>query len=248
MLIMIKPKQILAAVLLSILAAVSCTSSALASQATSSHYGVSEVEFGAGGELNACSSAYCAKLSAGETGIGNTKSASFQVQGGLNSEREPLLAVAVTGSPIDLGIIDATATSSGSTTFNVKSYLASGYTVSVSGQTPSSANGHVLTPMASADIARPGLEQFGINLRQNTTPAIGADPVQVPSSVFSFGAAATGYNTANNFKYVNGDTIAQSGSSSGETDYTMSMIANVATTTPSGVYGGRLILNVIPTF
>jgi hypothetical protein len=245
---MIKLKQIVAALVLSVLTALSYTPAVLATQATSTNYGVSEVQFGTGGELHACSTTYCARQSAGDLTTGNTKSASYQAQGGLTTQRDPLLEVSVTGGVINLGDLSPITTASGSTTFSVKTYLASGYNAYIDGTSPKTSAGHVLTPMSSAAASTQGLEQFGINLRLNTTPAVGADPVQVPSSTFSFGAAAAGYNTVNNFKYVAGDIIAQSTSSSGETDYTMSMIANIATTTPGGVYGGRLVINVIPTF
>ena len=150
---------------------------------------------------------------------------------------------------INLGDLATTSTGSGTTTFNVKSYLASGYNVYIDGTSPkSSSSGIPLTTMSTAATSQAGIEQFGINLRQNTSPAIGADVVQVPSNIFSFGAPTTAYGTVNNFKYVAGDVIARSTSSSGETDYTMSMIANIATTTRSGIYSGRLVINVIPTF
>jgi hypothetical protein len=94
-----------------------------------------------------------------------------------------------------------------------------------------------------------GSEQFGINLVHNTSPAsFGANPVQVPSSAFSFGAAAPGYNTPNQYKYVPGDTIAYSNSSSGETDYTISYIYNISVITPGGTYGFNDVLVATATF
>ena len=44
------------------------------------------------------------------------------------------------------------------------------------------------------------------------------------------------YSLANNYKYVKGDTIAGSASSSSETDYTISYIFNVSPVTPGGTY------------
>jgi hypothetical protein len=72
--------------------------------------------------------------------------------------------------------------------------------------------------------------------------------VEVPSSTYSFGAAATGYNTPCQFKYVNGDTVAQSTKSSGETDYTISYIFNISATTPGGVYTMQHVLVATSTF
>lgn len=245
---MIKPKQILAMLSLSILTALSYTPTVWATQANSTNYGVSEVQFGSGGILRACSTAYCAKQSAGELTVGNTKSTNYQAQAGQNTDRNPFLDVIVPGGTIAMGDLTPTTTGFGSTTFSVRTYLASGYNVYIDGTSLRNSSGHVLTAMATATASQQGIEQFGINLRQNTTPAVGSDVVQVPSSTFSFGAPATGYDTVNNFKYVAGSVIASSASSSGETDYTMSAIANVATTTNGGTYGGRLSVNVVPTF
>jgi hypothetical protein len=245
-----KYRRIVAALMLSVLLVFASTPLvSAANQASSTNYSVSEVQFGIGGALNACSTTYCAKQSAGELAVGNTKSTNYQAYGGLNSEREPFLAVNVSAATLSLGTLTSSTVASASTTFSVSSYLSSGYVVTISGTTPTNnSTHHALTPMATAGPAIAGTEQFGINLRLNTSPAIGADPVQVPSSAFSFGTPATAYNTVNYFKYVAGDTIAKSNSTSGETDYTMSMIADVATTTGGGSYNGRLVINVVPTF
>ncbi len=246
--LMIKTKQIVAALVLSVLSALSYTLTVMATEANSTNYGVSEVHFGNGGDLRLCSTTYCAKQSSGELTVGVAGSSTYKTQAGSNTNREPFLEVNVTGGVVNLGELTPTTTGSGSTTFSVKTYLASGYNVYLDGSSPTSKGGHVLTPMASVASSQVGVEQFGINLRLNTVPAVGADVVQVPSGTFSFGAPVAAYNTVNNYKYVAGDAIAQSLSSSGETDYTMSMIANITTITPASVYGGRLSINVVPTF
>jgi hypothetical protein len=173
----------------------------------------------------------------------------YRAVAGANTNREPMLEVIVPGGTVNLGELATDSTASGSTAFSIKTYLASGYNVSVDGTSLKNAgSGHLLAPMSTAAAAQPGVEQFGINLRDNSSPDVGSNPVQIPDNSFSFGTWADGYGTVNNYKYVAGQTIAQSASSSGQTNYIMSMIANVATTTPAGAYGGRLILNVIPTF
>jgi hypothetical protein len=127
-------------------------------------------------------------------------------------------------------------------TFRVLNYTSYGYVVNIIGSPPTN-SGHALAAMSSTAASSPGTEQFGINLVANTSPAtFGADPVQVPSSTFSFGEAATNYNTANNYRYVSGEAIATGPKSSGETDFTISYIVNVATDTPGGQYGGNQVL------
>lgn len=210
-----------------------------AQQSSSPTYQVNEVFFGTGGELNACSGTYCSKQSAGELTVGNTKGTAFQAQAGFNTDRTPWLEVDVTKSAVNLGDITPTSTGYDYAAFTVKSYLAYGYVVQIYGSAPTN-SGHVIPPLATASAVNPGTEQFGINLRDNTAPNIGADPVQRPdgsfSGAYSFGNYVSGYNTPDSYKYVSGDTIAESLSSSGYTDYTISYIMNITAITPGGTY------------
>ncbi len=143
-----------------------------------------------------------------------------------------------------------TATTTG--TFSVESYLADGYIVTTDANPPKmgSYTMHALTTPTSSNNSQ---EQFGMNLVANTTgcgaPAnFGASPVQVPTSSFSFGYAAANYNTCGKFTYNNGDTIAASNSSSGETDYTISYIFNTTPLTPGGIYSFNDVLVATGTF
>lgn len=218
-------------------------------QSASSSYKVEESFFGTGGELDASSSNYKAKQSAGELTAGNAASNNYQFQGGFNTSDEPVLEFAVNGGTYDLGILDASVTGAVMATFTVRNYLSSGYVVKVNGSTPSLSDGtHNLSAMSAAASSDPGTEQFGVNVVDNGNPDIGASPTQVPDGTFAFGNAITGYDTPNMFKFVDGDTIAFSAKSSGQTNYALSIIANVARETPAGQYGGKLNVQVIPTF
>jgi hypothetical protein len=224
---------------------------AAAQQSSSSHYAVNEVFFGSGGELQACSSHYCSKQAAGELAIGNMKSSNYQVQGGFNTSDIPILELAVSGGTYDLGTLDAAVTHGAQATFTVRNYLSSGYVVRLAGALPgmtSGANSHTLSAMSTSTTSNVGSEQFGVNLRANTSPSIGADVQQLPDTSFGFGVPATGYGTLNNFKYVDNDVIASSPKSSGTTLYTLAMIANITTSTPAGSYTGHLSVIVVPTF
>lgn len=226
--------------------------SAVSPQASSSHYQVNEVFFGAGGDLNDCSSHYCAKESAGETGVGTTSSSHFTAHGGFNTDRTPYLQFLVTGTNTDIGGLSTGSTSTTTGTFSVKNYLSSGYSV-VTVASPPINNSYTMHNLTSPTASSAGTEQFGINLVANTgctgiAGTLGANPVQVPSSTFSFGAAAAGYNTACLFKYVPGDTIADSTKSSGETDYTISYIYNISNLTAGGVYTFNDVLVATATF
>ncbi len=221
---------------------------ASAAQSSSSNYQVNEVFFGAGGALHVCSSNYCAKESAGETGVGSTSSSNYKAHGGFNTDRMPFLQFVVNGTNTDIGVLSTSSTATTTGTFSVKNYLSSGYQV-VTVSNPPQYNTYTMHNLTSPSASVPGTEQFGINLVHNTSPtSFGANPAQVPSSAFSFGQAASGYNTANQYKYVPGDTIAYSNSSSGETDYTISYIYNISNITPGGTYDFKDILVATATF
>lgn len=218
-------------------------------QSTSPNYKVNEYFFGTGGNLSANSTNYQAKESAGEMTVGNSSSANYQFNAGFNTSDTPLLELAVNGGTYDMGTLNASITGTAVASFTVRNYLSSGYVVVLNGIAPTSADGlHTLTAMSTATTSSPGTEQFGVNLVANTNPVIGSNPGQVPNSTFSFGTPTASYSTPNNFKFVDGDTIAMSSKSSGQTNYALSMIANVTRTTPDGQYGGSLQLQVIPTF
>jgi hypothetical protein len=219
-------------------------------QSTSTNYKVEESFFGTGGELDASSTNYKAKQSAGELTVGNAASTNYQFYGGFNTTNDPLLEFAVNGGTYDLGNIDSSITGSAVATFSIRNYLSSGYVVLVHGSPPTTVFGssHTLSPLATSTPSQAGVEQFGINLVNNAVPDIGADPSQLPDVTYGFGAAASGYDTADLFKFVDGDTIAFSNKSSGQTNYALSIIANVDRSTPAGQYGGRLNIQVVPTF
>ncbi|HSX36834.1 MAG TPA: hypothetical protein VLG13_01805 [Patescibacteria group bacterium] len=226
---------------------------AAASQSSSASYQLNEVFFGSGGSLSSCSASYCTKQSAGETGVGNTSSADYQAQAGFNTDRTPYIQMLVNTTSIDLGVLHSGVTSTASATFSVKTYLASGYVVTTA-STPPKNGSYTLAAPSSPTASNPATEQFGINLVANNAcgggmpGSLGSNPVQVPSSVYSFGAAASGYNTACQFKYVNGDTVASSSKSSGETDYTISYIFNITGLTAGGTYTMNHVLVATSTY
>jgi hypothetical protein len=228
----------------------STNSLAYANQASSANYGVDEVFMGAGGELNACSATYCAKQSAGEIAAGNTAGNLFRAQAGFNTDRYPYLAFSVASSTADLGTLSTAGTAYTTGTFAVKTYLANGYVVQLASDPPTNiTGGHQLAGMTSPDTPSVGDEQFGINLVANTNPAtFGAPPVQVPDNTFSFGTVASDYGTPDNYKYVKGDTIASSATSTGETDYTISFIYNISSLTPDGTYRYNGVLVATSTY
>lgn len=218
----------------------------VAAQSSSNSYKVDEVFFGSGGVLQACSGSYCAKQSAGETAVGLTKSANWQAHAGFNTTDTPMLELAVNGN-IDLGTLEPDNTGVGTANIQVRTYLASGYSMMIVGEPPRNAS-HTLKTTTAPEPSQKGTEQFGINLRQNTELNIGADPVQIPDDTFSFGLPVGNYGTVDQYMYQNGDTVAYSSSSTGQTNYTLSMIANISNATEAGRYSGSFSVVVTSTF
>jgi hypothetical protein len=246
-------KNVLKTLILGVLVAISTGTVAYAAQSSSASYSVDNTFFGSGGTLDdTCSSSYCAKQSLGETAVGASNSASYGIQAGNNTDRDTYLEMKVNSSNTDLGQLSSGHAAYTTGTFSVKAYLASGYTVKNATPGPRYAT-HTLTNLATPSVSAPGTEQFGINLVNNTiacgAPAnYGADPAQAPDSTFGFGQAASGYDICGQYKYNNGDTIAYSNTSSGETDYTISYLFNISNVTPAGEYHLNHVLVATATF
>jgi hypothetical protein len=224
-------------------------------QYSSTNYKTNEVIFGAGGDNNQSSANYNAGVSAGALGVGHYSSTNYQAYSGFLTPNEPFLEIGIDTGTVDMGVVDASTTRTGQANFHVRAYVDSGYTVQTLSQPPKYTSGtstHTLSPMATLGSSSVGIEQFGINLVHNTSPAnFGNDPSPQPNGTFATGVAATGYNTANQFKYNVGDTVARtpSGSSGwGLTSYTISYIANASILTPAGNYTMVQDLVVVATY
>lgn len=216
-------------------------------QHTSPNYEINEVFIGSGGELEACSDDFCAQQSAGSLAAGDASSNGYGIQAGFGSPDEPTLVVAVSNNVIDMGVLNTSTTAAASANFSISNYLSEGYVVRILGDAPTNSS-HELTALNAPNPTQIGVEQFGINLVANTTPGIGTNPVQQPDSSFSYGEPVIGYDQADLFKYIDGDIVAQSEQASGQTDYTMSIIANIANNTPGGQYRTTLVVQVVAVF
>lgn len=225
-------------------------------QSCSGSYGVSETFFGTGGQLgvpgDGCSSSYCAKTSVGELTVGSTSSGTYQAHAGFNTNREVYIEFIVNTPTVDLGVLDPAETHVGTASFSVKTYLAEGYQVMT--HSPGPQNGsHTMQLMSGANnTSVVGQEQFGMNLAANDCPStappateqggctsgtqFSSAPQQDPDSTFSFGYAAPGYDTPNQYQYNDNDVIAKSDKSSGTTNYTISYLFNISNVTPAGTY------------
>ena len=214
---------------------------------SSTHYQASQLQFGSSDTSQNCSGQYCATTGLGGVTAGDSSSASYVSSFGPATGSEPLLEVIVEGGMTDLGTFTSSQASTKTIVVKVRNYLSSGYVVQVIGKAPTY-NGHTLASLATLSSSVPGTEQFGINAVANTSPAVGADLVQVPSGQTSFGKVSADYSTPNKFMYKSGDVVASSTKSSGETDYTISMIINISNNTPAGQYASDFSAVVIPAY
>ena len=231
-----------------VLVAYGWTPIAVAQSQQSSSYQIEESYIGPGGTIDSSSSSYQSSATTGDIGVSESTSTTFKEQGGFNTTSEPRLSVIINTSSISFGSLSSSVASTGTSTFSVLNYTSYGYAVYTIGNPPSNGS-HTLTGINPTTASQVGTEQFGINLKANTSPVtFGAEASQNPSSTFSNGAASSGYNTANNFRYVAGEKIAEANQSSGQTDYTISYIVNVSNSTPGGQYSGGQGLVVVATY
>lgn len=235
-------KPLLVAALLTIGSA----GSVFAQSSSSDSYQVTETQFSSGSTLESCSGSYCARATIGDGG-GFASSPNNSASFGSVTPDEPMLEVIVNPGESNLGVLSTEETATKTTTIQIRNYLSDGYTLQITGDPPTYSTHSLATP-STPTASDPGTEQFGINAVANTAPSVGANPAQVPSGDFSFGSVLANYATPNLFMYNSGDVIARSTTSSGRTDYTISMIINVSNSTPAGKFNGEYAAVVIPIY
>jgi hypothetical protein len=253
-------KKIITALVLAVLVAGQDVIHVLAQ--SSSNYRVDESSFSSGSNFNSSSSSYSAIGTAGLNAVGSASSTNFDIVAGLITPDVPFLEFVVSGATVELGILDPTTTASGAAqagactcSFYVRSYVSSSYVVTTISAPPTSESNVVFTAKAvlGAPSVSQSVEEFGINVVANTSPAIGEDPDNQPDSTFADGIASTGYNTPDQFKYAQGDIIASAAGTPntkawGQTDYTISYIIKSSTLTPAGLYSMDHVLVATATY
>ena len=215
---------------------------------SSSSYQVPESTFSSGGDIDTNSASYNARGAAGLLAVGQGDSTTYTALPGYVTPDDEFLEFVVQTSSVDLGTLSTSTTGTGTANFYVRTYINGSYVVYTLSTAPTSEGGAVLDPLTGGGASTVGTEQFGINLKDNTTPNIGLDPSPNPSTLFANGEAAPGYDTADNFKYLIGDVIARSdttGPAWGRTDFTISYIANISSITEAGTY--TMIHNIVVT-
>lgn len=136
----------------------------------------------------------------------------------------------VSGSTIDFGDFSPTATRSGTSVMQAQTNAGNGYTISVNGTTLASGSNSIpaLTTQTASTL---GTSQFGLNLKQNTSPSVGAEPTGTGS-----GAYTANYGTQNQYRFNNGDSVASAAAPTNANTYTSSYIVNIGGAQAAGVY------------
>ena len=137
-------------------------------------------------------------------------------------------------------LFSPTATATATSQMAASTNASHGYTITVNGATLTNGS-NTITAMSTATTSILGTGQFGMNLEVNTTPAVGTALTPATDGVNYFGYPLVGYNTANTFKFVSGNSVSDSsdGTSPQPTNaqiYTVSYIVNVPGKQPPGTY------------
>lgn len=143
------------------------------------------------------------------------------------------------GNFIDLGELSSNKTSTGTSQFIVATNAGSGFNVAIKGSAPS-AGSNIINALQQRQYSQFGLSQFGINLRKNTIPNIGEEPVGAGSGVIN-----QDYGFLNEFIFNSGDYIVYSNDATLDRKFTVSYIVNVSRNQRPGVYSATYLYTAI---
>lgn len=136
----------------------------------------------------------------------------------------------VGGSTIDFGDFSPTATRTGMSVMQAQTNAANGYSITVNGTTLSS-GANTIPALATQTASVLGTSQFGMNLRLNTVPGVGVNPTGVGSGTYT-----GNYGTANQYRFVTGDSVASASVPTNANTFTSSYIVNIGGAQAAGVY------------
>lgn len=138
------------------------------------------------------------------------------------------------GSLISFGELSATQTKFATSQFSGATNDPGGYQVFIDGHTMTAGNQEI-TALASGGNNTPGTSQFGLNLRGNSNPSVGADQTGIGTSV-----TAANYSVPNVFRLAAGEQLTNSTSSTDYNITTVSYIVNISSSQEPGYYATTL--------
>jgi hypothetical protein len=131
----------------------------------------------------------------------------------------------------DMGQLSATGPLLATSQMAIGTNASSGYVITVNGPTME-AGSNIIDALTSPTSSSPGNNQFGLNLRANSSPDIGSDP----DGPFANAQPAANYNTPNKFMYQDGDVVASAPNVSLMRRFTTSYLVNSSPKLRAGVY------------
>lgn len=131
----------------------------------------------------------------------------------------------------DMGELSPTSTLTAQSEMAVGTNATAGFVITANGA-PMAAGTSVIEGLAIPTESRPGTNQFGINLVQNTTPVVGSDPEGTWLNAVPY----ADYGIPNRYKFVSGDPVAYSPNVSLMKKFTISYIVNSSEDLRPGVY------------
>jgi hypothetical protein len=187
-----------------------------------------------------------------QTDFGSVVNSTTQAVG-VSSEVPPILKFCVgltLGSDcttaddnlIDLGDLRPAAASSGSSQMLAATNAEFGLAIAAYGTTMTSGN-NIIPALDKPTVSAPGNAQFGINLRKNSDPNVGAEP----SGTGIINPSAD-YNSPNKYLFRTGDTVATSPNATDIRKLTASYVVNVPPSQVPGVYTATLTYICTATF
>lgn len=134
-----------------------------------------------------------------------------------------------TGTNLDFGELSSSQPRFVSSQFSIATNDPNGYSTTLAGSTMTSGN-NIIPPNDTPKTSQPGVSQFGMNLRSNSSPAVGANPTGVGTGVI-----APNFAIPNQYSFGN-QVIVSSGVSTDFNLFTASYVVNVSGDQRPGVY------------
>lgn len=150
----------------------------------------------------------------------------------------------IAGFLADFGEFSEISPTTATTQFSVATNDPSGYNTFITGQTMTSGV-NIIPALSTTSASSSGTSQFGLNLRNNSVPNVGADP---QAGAVASGVPDPDYNTPNLFRFVDGDRLAYSPNSTGFNRYTVSYIVNINPAQAPGIYATTLSFTSVASF
>jgi len=131
----------------------------------------------------------------------------------------------------DMGSLSSRSTLKAESQMAVGTNASGGFAITANGTSMSAATNVISSPSTPTE-SMPGENQFGINLVENTDPAVGQDP----EGEWANAIASPNYSIPNMYMYVPGDVVAYSPNVSLMKKFTVSYILNASPSLRAGVY------------